>query len=70
MLPAVSEEHALSLLEFQENVKKEEGPQSRSSRTSVQQAIIYSLKMLKKPGNTSFSGLFLCLKSPDSDGEI
>ena len=25
MLPAVSEEHALSLLEFQENVKKEEG---------------------------------------------
>ena len=45
-------------------------PQSRSSRTSVQQAIIYSLKMLKKPGNTLFSGLFLCLKSPDSDGEI
>ena len=34
-------------------------PQSRSSRTSVQQAIIYSLKMLKKPGNTLFSGLFL-----------
>ena len=25
--------------------------------------------MLKKPGNTPFSGLFLCLKSPDSDGE-
>ena len=45
-------------------------PQSRSSRTSVQQAIIYSLIMLKKPGNTPFSGLFLCLKSPDSDGEI
>ena len=45
-------------------------PQSRSSRTSVQQALIYSLIMLKKPGNTPFSGLFLCLKSPDSDGEI
>ena len=36
----------------------------------VHQAIIYNLKMLKKPGNTPFSGLFLCLKSPDSDGEI
>ena len=45
-------------------------PQSRSSRSAVQQAIIYSLIMLKKPGNTPFSGLFLCLKSPDSDGEI
>ena len=28
------------------------------------------LKNAKKPGNTLFSGLFLCLKSPDSDGEI
>ena len=36
----------------------------------VLKEIIYSLKMLKKPGNTPFSGLFLCLKSPDSDGEI
>lgn len=50
--------------------KKEVRPQSRSSRSAVQQAIIYSLIMLKKPGNTPFSGLFLCLKSPDSDGEI
>ena len=33
--------------------------QSRSSRSAVQQAIIYSLIMLKKPGNTPFSGLFL-----------
>lgn len=44
--------------------------QGSSSRASVQQEIIYSLIMLKKPGNTPFSGLFLCLKSPDSDGEI
>ena len=36
--------------------------QSRSSRSAVQQAIIYSLIMLKKPGNTPFSGLFLCPK--------
>ena len=28
------------------------------------------LQNAKKPGNTPFSGLFLCLKSPDSDGEI
>ena len=28
------------------------------------------LNNAKKPGNTPFSGLFLCLKSPDSDGEI
>ena len=49
---------------------KEKGSQSRSSRSAVQQAIIYSLIMLKKPGNTPFSGLFLCLKSPDSDSEI
>ena len=45
-------------------------PQSRSSRSAVQQAIIDNLKTLKKPGNTPFSGLFLCLKSPNSDGEI
>ena len=30
--------------------------------TSVLQALIYSLIMLKKPGNTPFPGLFLCLK--------
>ena len=30
--------------------------------TPVLQALIYSLKMLKKPGNTPFSGLFLCPK--------
>jgi hypothetical protein len=40
------------------------------SRVGIMQAIIYSLIMLKKPGNTPFSGLFLCLKSPDSDSEI
>ena len=34
-------------------------PQSRSSRTAVQQAIIDNFKMLKRPGNTPFSGLFL-----------
>ena len=34
-------------------------PQSRSSRTAVQQAIIDNFKMLKKPGNALFSGLFL-----------
>lgn len=28
------------------------------------------LNNAKKPGNTPFSGLFLCLKSPDSDGKI
>ena len=43
-------------------VQHEIRSQSSSSRTSVQQAIIYSLKMLKKPGNTLFSGLFLCPK--------
>ena len=30
--------------------------------TPVLQALIYSLIMLKKPGNTPFPGLFLCLK--------
>nr|UWG21254.1 MAG: hypothetical protein [Bacteriophage sp.] len=40
------------------------------SRVGIIKEIIYNLKMLKKPGNMAFSGLFLCLKSPDSDGEI
>ena len=44
--------------------------QGSSSRTAVQQAIIDNFKMLKKPGKWRISGLFLCLKSPDSDGEI
>jgi hypothetical protein len=33
--------------------------QGQHQTLEVQQAIIYSLKMLKKPGNTQFSGLFL-----------
>ena len=40
-------------------VQHEVRPEGCTSCTSVQQAIIYSLKMLKKPGNTPFSGLFL-----------
>ena len=40
-------------------VQHEVRPEGCTSCTSVQQAIIYSLKMLKKHGNTPFSWLFL-----------
>ena len=71
LLKPQTPEMVLEEKQFQEQVyaavmklpeKQAKRPQSRSSRTSVQQAIIYSLKMLKKPGNTLFSGLFLCPK--------
>jgi hypothetical protein len=38
--------------------RKKYGLKAARKRAAVQQAIIYSLKMLKKPGNTLFSGAF------------
>ena len=58
------------------NIKEK---QLKNSRNTVSKQLValrssardnLQLKNAKKPGNTLFSGLFLCLKLPDSDGEI
>ena len=53
------------------------GKQLKNSRSTVSKQLValhssandnLQLKNAKKPGNIPFSGLFLCLKSPDSEG--